>query len=139
MQVDGFLSVIRRASIFDIFLVSFFILPFVANQWLGIVEKMDWPKGLSMVLLLLAYVLGVVLMFIGATRSGRYETAKVAIITYLEAKDFEMMGYDRIRERINASYDDAFLDSLPGRFPGELRPARLEGGKAGIARKIAQD
>lgn len=75
-----------------------------------------------------------------AFRASR--TMKVArdqIINYLKARNYELISFDRIRERIDASYSDRFLESLPGHFPNDLRKARLRGGRSGLGRIMVED
>jgi hypothetical protein len=76
----------------------------------------------------------VAIMHLGTTKVMRREAARDVIIAYLISHDFEMISYERIRQNLNASYSDSFLESLVVSFPTTLRKARLKGGKIGIAR-----
>lgn len=139
MQPEALLNLVRRASLFDIFIISFFLLPFIAEQWLAVLGDLGWSKGDGLVVMLLAYAGGVVLMLVGSRRTARRETARDEILAYLTSKDFRMMSHERIRERINSGYDDGFLDSLAMHFPDALRKARLRGGKPGLGRIVTED
>jgi hypothetical protein len=77
-------------------------------------------------------------MLIGATRTRKRELAKDQILGYLQSKTFMMMSFEKIRERINKTYSDRFLDSVIDSFPADLRRARLKEGRKGAAR-IADD
>jgi len=136
MKPEVILDLVRKASLFDIFIVSFFLLPFIASQWLDILDRLEWSRFGGMIVMLIAYVFGISLMFVGSNRTKRREVARDQIFGYLTRNEFEMMSFDRIREKINPTYDDAFIVALPTSFPDALRRATLKGGKPGIARII---
>jgi hypothetical protein len=64
------------------------------------------------------------------------EGAALQIMSYLNHNKFDMLSFERIRERIDASYSDEFLLSLIKRFPDRFRRATPKGAKpgAGIGR-----
>ncbi|WP_089725121.1 hypothetical protein [Candidatus Thiosymbion oneisti] len=142
MEPKTILKTLKEASPFDLFLVSFLLLPFVADSWLGVIKKLGLDQlahycGLGIVVV--AYIIGIILMLQGSSRARRREIAKDLIIQYLTSKNFEMMSFDRVRKNINKSYTNEFLESLIEHFPKELRTARLKGSKSGIARIIESD
>jgi hypothetical protein len=142
MDPRSILTALKEASPFDLFLVSFLLLPFVFQAWIEVLEALDVAGGwrwLALGLVLLAYVLGVALLVKGNLSQRRRELARDSILAYLESQGFRMMSYGRIRERINPSYDDAFLESLPGHFPEALRKARLKGNKPGLAHLVEEE
>ena len=59
--------------------------------------------------------------------------AGMHITNYLKAINKGMVSFERIRERINGAYSDAFLLKLVDRSPERFRRARLKGGKPGLA------
>lgn len=139
MDAKTILNTLKEASPFDIFLVSFLLLPFVADGWLDVIEKLklgDMARYWGVGIIIVTYFLGVVVMLIGTQRSNRREAAKDLIIQYLTTKDFEMMSFERVRKNINSSYSNDFLESLPIHFPTDIRRAKLKGGKPGLARII---
>ena len=136
------LKAVKEASPFDLFLISFLLLPFVFNAWLGILDKLQATqsqKVWSLVAVLVLYIVGLVTMLVGSTRTRKRETARDLILTYLQDKSYTMMGFDRVRERINSSYADDFLASVITEFPRQLRFARLKGGRVGVARIVEEE
>ncbi|MCP4097194.1 MAG: hypothetical protein GY748_13225 [Planctomycetaceae bacterium] len=139
MKPEVILELVRKASLFDIFIISFFLLPFVASQWIDILHKLDWSKAWGLVVMLVAYIIGIAVMLLGSRRDKQRETARDQILGYLTDKQFTMMSYERIREKINQGYDDAFLSALPVQFPNIFRKAKLKNSRAGLARLVVED
>jgi hypothetical protein len=63
------------------------------------------------------------------------DDAKVAqhISNYLNANEYTMISFERVRDNINANYSDAMLIALIDKMPDRFRRARLKGGKPGLA------
>lgn len=142
MDPRTILQTLKEASPFDLFLVSFLMLPFVFDAWLDVTKKLEWginAKSWTLGLVLLFYVIGIVTLLQGSSRARRREIARDQITQYLTAKGFEMMSYERVRMNINKSYSDDFLESLITHFPNDLRKARLKGGRPGLARLIESE
>lgn len=142
MDPKSILNTLKEASPFDLFLISFLLLPFVFDAWLGVAEKLQFGmagKLWSLGVVLVFYVIGIVVMLHGSSRARRREIARDQIIQYLTAKNFVMMSFERVRKGINKAYTDEFLDSLVMHFPNDLRRARLKGGKLGLARLVESD
>ncbi|MDD5703559.1 MAG: TIR domain-containing protein, partial [Dehalococcoidales bacterium] len=57
--------------------------------------------------------------------------AAIQIMSYLNHNDFDMVSFERIRERIDDSYSDEFLLSLIKKFPKKFRRATPKGAKPG--------
>ena len=130
-------NMIRKASSFELFLVSFLSLPFIFDAWLTVTEKLQLEVTIKYWFLgavFLFYVFGVGLMYKGNSRDKRREIARDLIIQHLTKSKFERMSYEKIREKINKTYCDKFLDSLVTAFPNDLRKANIKGGKLGLAR-----
>ena len=142
MDPRSILKTLKEASPFDLFLISFLLLPFVFDAWLGVTEKLQWEvaaKCWTLGVVLVSYVVGVIAMLQGSTRARRREVARDQIIQYLTSRNFEMMSYERVRKNINKAYTDDFLESLVTHFPNDLRKARLKGAKPGLARLIESE
>lgn len=142
MDAKTILKILKEASPFDIFLISFIALPFVFEAWLRILEQLElgltariWSLGFVLV----AYTAGIVAMLVGTNREKRREVAKDQIINYLTSNSFEMMKLDTIREKLNQGYTDEFLNSLPVYYPNEIRRAKLKGNQPGLARITDED
>ena len=139
MNAETLLELIRKATIFDIFLVSFFFLPFVASQWFDILEQLEWSKKMGLGAMLVAYVAGIAIMYYGVNRTKRLETTRDQILQYLNDKNRKVMSFERIRDNINPGYEDFLLLSLPSRFPNDFRHAKLKGEKRGLARLVIEE
>jgi hypothetical protein len=142
MDTKTIITSLKEASPFDIFLVSFLILPFVLDAWVSLLSELgvegssrDW----SLVAVVVAYVLGVAAVFVGNSRVKKRKEACNLVLNYLQTKNFFMMSFERIRDNIDPKYTDELLNSLPLAFPNEIRKARLRGGKQGLARIIEED
>lgn len=59
-----------------------------------------------------------------------------AILSYLDQRGYQMISYDRIRQRIGPHFTDDALDSLVRQNSRIFRPAVLKGGKRGLAKLI---
>lgn len=137
MDTKTILNILKQASPFDIFLISFIALPFVFQAWLEVLEKLntsDTLKAWSLLVILLAYILGIFMMIIGVNKNKKREIAKDQIINYLTRNSLTMMKLETIQNKINKNYSDEFLNSLAIHFPNEIRRAKLKGGVTGLAR-----
>lgn len=140
-KVSSILSAIRRARPLDLFLLSFLLMPFVFEKWTDVFAKLGVDQvgtSLSLFGISVAYVVCVVALL---HRSGRRQKAQLArdrIISYLQSNRFTMMSCERVREKIQQSYSDAYLESVICEFPTELRVARLNGGRKGVARIVEE-
>jgi glucan phosphoethanolaminetransferase (alkaline phosphatase superfamily) len=140
-ELDPILKFLKEASIFDIFLISFLLLPFVFASWVTIFEKLGYsPSSIVKLLIVisLVYILFIILMLIGMNKKKKREVIRDQILGYLQSKNFTMMSFERVRERINKTYSDTLLNSVIDYFPNELRRAKLKGGLSGIARIIEE-
>jgi hypothetical protein len=59
-----------------------------------------------------------------------------AVLAYLDQRGYQMMSYERIRQRIGPHLTDDALDLLVRNNPKVLRHAALKGGKRGLAKLI---
>ncbi|MHC4084009.1 MAG: toll/interleukin-1 receptor domain-containing protein [Planctomycetota bacterium] len=57
-----------------------------------------------------------------------------SILTYLNQRGYQMVSFDRIRRRIDENLSDEHLEGLIKQHRRILRPARLKGGKPGMAK-----
>jgi hypothetical protein len=64
----------------------------------------------------------------------REAEATERILGYLDRRGYQMVSFERIRQRIDRSYDDRFLDEVIRTHRHVFRPAMLKGGKRGMAR-----
>ena len=122
-----------------ILIVSFFILPVASAHWIKVLKELSWPLDLGLGGLLVVYVVAIAIMLWGASRSKREAAAREMILGYLYSKNFTMMSFDRINERIDSSYDKAFLRNLIESNPTVFRHAKIKGDKPGLARVDKED
>lgn len=142
MDTKSIINLIREASPLDLFLISFFLLPFVFNAELEILQDLGLESHVQLVALgivLAGYLTGVIAMARNTSRARKREIARDAILNYLQAKDFTMVSFERIRKNINGGYGDAFLESVIAAHPNELRKAHLKGGKPSMARLVEDE
>ncbi|MCK4639706.1 MAG: hypothetical protein KAU06_00075 [Candidatus Marinimicrobia bacterium] len=137
MDPKTILKTLKDASPLDLFLVSFLLLPFVFDAWVGVLEKLEFgicAKYWSLGIVLVGYIVGVVAMLVGSNRQREREIARDQVIQYLTANNYKMVSFERIRININQAYSDSILETLPVHFPNQLRKAILKGGTPGLAR-----
>ena len=139
MDPNSILKSLKEASPFDIFLISFLLLPVVVDAWINIMMYMTFEQrkiDFGIAAVILAYIIGIFLMYTGSSRTRNREIARDEIIQYLRSKDFEIMSFERVRKNINSSYSNEFLLSTIQHFPDNLRRAKLGGSKLGVGRII---
>jgi hypothetical protein len=140
-DISSIRKALKEASLYDILLISFVALPFVLSAWLSVFKDLGYQsRALRGVLWAVVgiYLVGTFTMVIGTRKEKRLELAKDQIIAYLQSNDFEMMSFDRVRDRIDESHEDSFLSSVIGAYPNDLRRATLRGPKKGVARLLAE-
>ncbi len=138
---SDFLKTLKQASLFDVFVVSFLLLPFVVQAWLDALDKLSISitgKYWSVLAVVVLYIIGVIAMLVANGRTKKREVAKDQVVAYLQSKGFTYASFDRFRERINTGYTDKFLESLANSFPQELRCAKLKSGKRGLGRILEE-
>ncbi|MFK5913112.1 MAG: hypothetical protein QM484_01960 [Woeseiaceae bacterium] len=139
MDPKTILNTLKGASPFDIFLISFLLLPFIFDAWVGVLEKLEFgicAKFWSLGIILACYIVGIIAMLVGVNKQKEREVARDNVIQYLTTKNLEMMSFNVIRSNINQALTDEFLESLPVYFPNNIRKAKLKGGIPGLARII---
>lgn len=65
---------------------------------------------------------------------SKEDKAVEEILKYLNRRGFQMVSYERIKEKIDPSYDTEFLDNVLRQNKSKFRRARLRGGKTGLAK-----
>ncbi len=65
---------------------------------------------------------------------AKQEKAVELILNYLNRRGYQMASFDRLKERVDETYDKAFLEGLIASYPTIFRRARLKGGKPGLAK-----
>lgn len=140
-DLSELLKSVKKASLFDVFVVSFALLPFLLKAWVEVLSSIEVDESSKLWVIagvVLLYVIGIVAMLVANSRDKKREVAKDKVIGYLQSKGFKLVSFERIRERINSFYSDEFLQSLPSRFPQELRRANLKGNRLGLGRIVEE-
>lgn len=141
MNVSEIMSTIKKATAFDIFLISFFALPFVFDAWIGVFTKIGAnPSQIfwSLVVLFTLYIIAVIVLGFDNYNKKRKEIAKDLIVGYIQAKGYKMISFRRVRQEFSPDYSDEFLEKLIQEFPKEVRRTRLKGDKPGIGRVVVE-
>jgi hypothetical protein len=140
-DLSELLKTVKRASLFDVFVISFAVTPFVMKAWVEVLSSLEvdeCSKLWAIAGVFLLYIVGIIAMLVSNSRDKKCEVAKDQVIGYLQSKGFQLASFERIREKINSSYSDEFLQSLPNRFPQELRRATLKGSRLGLGRIVEE-
>ena len=142
-DAESFLEFVREATIFDILLVSILLLPLYLGAWLVILDSVlsigTEQKVWVLVVLFALYVVGIVLMKVGAGKEDKRRRAGIRIRNYLVGRGNTAISFERIRNVIDSSYSDDFLESVIDLFPDDLRLARIKGGKRGVGLLIEKE
>jgi TIR domain len=64
------------------------------------------------------------------------DTNAKALLDYMNQRGFQMVSFDRLRQRIDPTLSDQEFNEIIARNPTVFRHARLAGGKNGIAKLI---
>ena len=140
MDPKGILEALKKASPVDVFLVSFFLLPFAFQAWNDVLESVGFSSKdrlFSVAVLFALYIIALIAMLVSTSRSKRREIAKDQILAHLAASRFERVSNEGIRRYISPDYTDEFIEAVLSSYPRVLRYSRVKGGP-GIA-GIAQD
>ena len=139
MDVSNIMSTIKKATAFDIFLISFFILPFIFKAWIEVFTKIGWDSlqiFWSLVVLFVFYVFVVIILVVDNRNKKRKEIAKDLIVGYLVGKGIPRISFNKVRKEFNPKYTDEFLESLLQEYPREIRRVKLKCGGFAIGRVI---
>jgi hypothetical protein len=135
-------KLLKRFSLLEAFLLSFFALPFVIQAWITALEKLAFSQCVQRWLVagvFVLYIIGAAAMVISNNASKRKEVAKDQVLSYLQSKSLTFASFERIQERVNGGYSNELLESLPAAFPQEVRCAKLKSGRRGIGRIVLEE
>lgn len=142
-DAESLLELVREATIFDILLISILLLPLYLGAWLVILDSVlsisTEQKVWVLVVLFALYVVGIVLMKVGAGKEDKRRRTGIRIRNYLIGRGNTAISFGRIRDKIDSSYSDDFLISVIDLFPDDLRLARIKGGKRGVGILIEKE
>lgn len=143
MDVSRSLTLLKRASWYEVLFISVIILPFPLFAW---TEVLDWlnlkqsKREAWIIGLILVQIVGILVFVAGSLHYRRKLTKLTLILGYLQDNDFKMVGFDVLQEK----YPEENLTEQTGRilirtFPDQVRYAVLEDKKtkkekSGIAR-----
>lgn len=125
-NIKSIFELAKNASSVQLIILSFLVLPFVIEQWLAIFEMfptLSGYKGSVLIIVLLIFTILIIVAINKDKKLGTLLLAKNQIVNYLRANDFKVMSFDRVRDKFDACYTDAFLNEVINTFQTELRIA----------------
>jgi len=133
-EISSILDLVKQSSVFDLFLISFLALPFVLQAWINILKDLgNSPSQMlvGVIVVIIAYILGIVIMYAGVSRHRSKKLAKDQIVAYIKSlrelkPKTTMVRFVRLREKFGDNYSDQFLRSVIAEFPNELLPKTLK-------------
>jgi hypothetical protein len=138
-KASSILAALRRARPFDLFILSFLLMPFIIEKWSDVFTKWGMSStqaAWSLSGIFVCYFVLVIALLHISHRRQKSELARDQIIGYLQSNNFTMMSFDEIREKFG--YSETYLRSIIQEFPTELRFARLKGNRKGLARILEE-
>ena len=135
-ESSSILDLVKKATVFDLFLITILALPVLIQAWISILRDLgNSPTQITVgvIVVIIAYIVGIVIMYAGVSRQRSRKLAKDEIVGYLNANKFTKMSFDRVRQKFGNDYSDSFLNSVIDEFPTTLRRATLKGNKVGVA------
>ncbi|MBN1845598.1 MAG: hypothetical protein JW810_07935 [Sedimentisphaerales bacterium] len=117
-EVRSIVDMIRDAGNKDLIIISLFILPLLLGAWsiflnsLGFLDKHDVWKLWPICLVFVLYVVGLICMKCFNTKEDKLRRARYHIETRLRKRGGHRASYDAIRNEVNKTYSDDFLNKL---------------------------
>lgn len=135
-----FLDMLLKASGSELLIVALFayvaLLCFV-NYIINNINYLDQRSGWKCIIICvitIIYVVAVIILFWGRRSEQKFRAARDRIEIYLKEK-LKRLSFDRVREEIDVSYTDDFLEKLIKTYPKVFRRCTIktsQGNKPGI-------
>lgn len=106
------IELLKIASLSETIIVGIILLPAFLGLWAVILNKLQFNVKINRILyaaLVVVYISGIAVLKLGESSSQKLMTASIKVKSYLEEKGWEIIGFNRIRERIEPNYSDEFL------------------------------
>jgi hypothetical protein len=117
-EVRSMLDMIRDANNKELVIVSLFLLPFLLGLWSIFLDRLrfldqydDW-KLIIICFLLVLYVGGLIYSKIADTEKDQLKRARYHIETRLKKRGGNRASFDAIRNEVNETYTDDFIEKL---------------------------
>ena len=117
-EVRSMVDMIRDADNNELVIVSLFLLPLLLGAWsiffnsLNFLDQYDGWKMLIICLLLALYVGGLIYMKIKDTQNEKLKRARYHVETRLKKRGGHRASFEAIRNEVNETYSDVFLNKL---------------------------
>ena len=131
-DIQAVFYMLRDASSKELGIISLFLLPLLFGIWYVFFNELKWWK----VVLLIAYVVALVYM----KSNDKLARARYHVKTRLKKKGGRA-SFDFIREKVNETYSDDFLNKLIEMNPklfGKCDIKRSDGARPGITLEVAK-
>ena len=125
-DVRFFVNMILNASNAEVLLVSLIVFVCLLFSFSAIVNSFDFldqRSGWKLIVVCVfsaLYVLAIIILICGRIREKKFSTARDLVQTYLKEK-LKRMSFNRVREKIDESYTDRFLEKLIKKYPKVFR------------------
>lgn len=117
-ELRSIVDMIRDADRKELIVVSLFILPLLLGAWSVFLNSIDFLgphdgwKCMIICVLSILYVGGIIYMKKADTEEGKLKRARYHIETRLKKRGGQRASFDAIRNEVNESYSDDFLNKL---------------------------
>lgn len=117
-ETQFIINMIRDACNKELIIVSLFLLPILLGAWsiflnsFSFLDRYDGWKFLFVCILLLLYVLGIIRMKFTDTPEDKLRRARKHVETRLKKRRGHRASFDAIRNEVNTTYTDEFLEKL---------------------------
>ena len=117
-EVRSMVDMIRDADNKELVIVSLFLLPLLLGAWsiflnnLNFLDQHDGWKMLIICLLLVLYVGGLIYMKRKDTQKEKLKRARYHVETRLKKRGGHRASFEAIRNEVNETYSDDFLNKL---------------------------
>ena len=130
-DVHFYVNMILNATIKEIPIVSLILLvPILISLsiFLNIIDFLDQRSGWKLIIICVfsaLYVLFIIILMCARICEKKFSTARDLVQTYLKEK-LKRMSFDRVREKIDESYTDPFLEKLIKKYPKVFRRCQIK-------------
>lgn len=140
-EAKSIIEAVRAASVGDIAVVSFVVLPILLAAWsvllsfAGMLPPTPTYRLWLFVALVVLYALAVFVMKRSESAHSRRIRAAKHIRNRLQRRlppNYGLASFDYIRRRVNDTYTDDFLTKLVEDFPDEFMRMRCKGDRPGL-------
>lgn len=142
-EAKSLVDLIRNSKLYELFFISLIILPIYLGSWLLVLKQLrsdlwEWEVAILIGLVIL-YIGAISVMKIYQSKADKILNASLRIRSYLETRNWKKMSYERIRDKIDKSFDDELLDSITKKYTDVFTTTTIKVGKKGIKLKDEEE